>query len=220
MSAGAAMAIEECGQKHFGVEYPPTAFSKRVRWIGPRSRTPHGDAGQWPRGFTATLAQRNCAACHGTGQASVWNEGKPCACVARTIFRVALARYFEIGSGSHVASVRWGASRAGRPAHWSYPGIEFRADFELTALRVLDPLEAAVFWLHLIGGREWRICCARLQLSRGNFFHAVYRAERKMGIALRIRGLFPIDEYMSIHQQERSSGEGAIRRTGAKRAPY
>jgi hypothetical protein len=44
------------------------------------------------------------------------------------------------------------------------------------------------------------MCCSRLGLGRGNFFHAVYRIQEKLGRVFREVqpfSLFPLDEYFS-----------------------
>lgn len=78
------------------------------------------------------------------------------------------------------------------------PACEFRADFILLAKRTLADREMGVFWLHKIHQMEWRECCRRLHLDRGNFFHAVYRLEQQVGKACMETqpfGLFPTSRY-------------------------
>ena len=53
-------------------------------------------------------------------------------------------------------------------------------------------------FFHFLLGGDWRICCRRLNLDRGNFYHAVYRVEQKLGYVFRSvepYALFPLDEY-------------------------
>jgi hypothetical protein len=43
------------------------------------------------------------------------------------------------------------------------------------------------------------LCCRKLNMDRGNFFHAVYRIEQKLGRVFRELEpypLFPIDDYL------------------------
>jgi hypothetical protein len=47
-------------------------------------------------------------------------------------------------------------------------------------------------------GADWKLCCYKLQMDRGNFFHAVYRIEQKLGRVFRELepyALFPVNEY-------------------------
>jgi hypothetical protein len=63
--------------------------------------------------------------------------------------------------------------------------VEWMADFELTARRVLRvrPVEWAVFWHHHLGRVPWPECGRLTGLDRGEFFHAVYRVEMRVGRA-------------------------------------
>jgi len=72
------------------------------------------------------------------------------------------------------------------------------ADFYLVAKRILDESEFRVFRFHFLLSADWKLCCRRLKIDRGTFFHAVYRIEQKLGRSYReIRpySLFPTDEY-------------------------
>ena len=72
------------------------------------------------------------------------------------------------------------------------------ADFCLVSRRVLDDEEHRIFRFHFLLGADWRLCCRRLNMDRGNFFHSVYRIEQKLGRAfaeLRPYALYPLDEY-------------------------
>ena len=57
------------------------------------------------------------------------------------------------------------------------------ADFALVARRHLDQAQYRIFRYHFLLGASWKICCQRLGLERGNFYHAVYRIESKLGKA-------------------------------------
>lgn len=72
------------------------------------------------------------------------------------------------------------------------------ADFIALAKRTLDEEEHKIFRFHYLLGANWRICCERMKLDKGDFFHTVYRIEQKIGRALRETRpypLYPIDEY-------------------------
>jgi hypothetical protein len=59
-------------------------------------------------------------------------------------------------------------------------------------------VEHDIFRFHYLLGAEWKLCCWRLQLDRGTFFHELYKIEQKLGRVFRElepHGLFPLDEY-------------------------
>ena len=89
---------------------------------------------------------------------------------------------------------------AGRDSHKAYGRKveEYLADFCLVSRRTLTGLEYDVFRFHFLLGADWKLCCWRLKLDRGTFFHTVYRIEQKLGCAFRELepySLFPLDEY-------------------------
>jgi hypothetical protein len=64
--------------------------------------------------------------------------------------------------------------------------------------RTLSELEYRIFKFHFLLGADWKLCCRRLRMDRGNFFHAVYRIEQKLGRVFRELepySLFPVDDY-------------------------
>lgn len=72
------------------------------------------------------------------------------------------------------------------------------ADFFLVTRRELNDFEFRLFRFHFLLGADWKLCSRRLGLDRGQFFHAVYRIEQKLGRIFRELqpyALFPIDEY-------------------------
>jgi hypothetical protein len=76
---------------------------------------------------------------------------------------------------------------------------DYAADVYLVSKRILtDPTEWAIFRFHFLQGADWKICCRKLGITRGNFFHAVYRIEERLGrvfCELKPYALFPHDEY-------------------------
>ncbi len=125
------------------------------------------------------MAACACANCGGAG---VGAREKVCECVWRAVFR---ACYEAYGDGG-------------------VPGLrlaEYRADFELIARRVLSERERKVFEARFIAGGECWECCRRLHLSLGEFWHAVYRIEAKLGRAYAETapyGLFPPAHYYGV----------------------
>jgi hypothetical protein len=85
-----------------------------------------------------------------------------------------------------------------RPTSWGRKDEEYIADFCLIARRTLDDFEHRLFRIHFVLGADWKLCTRQLGMDRGNFFHAVYRIEQKLGRVFRELepySLFPLDEY-------------------------
>jgi hypothetical protein len=224
MSAATAMTLEErfAAMRARQLALVPTPTSKsqrslttpRVSTIAdnlppPRlfvvGRPKRAAAFEWTRSETLALALHCCAHCRGTGLTLMRGgvrEG-PCNCVLRAIFRACLNKYHELGEHQgYMSRVSWDVTAGGgRKGSYGLKVEEFRADFELVAKRTLiDELEFRLFRYHFLLGADWRLCCARVGLDRGNFFHACYRIEQKLGRVfreLRPHALFPLDEYFS-----------------------
>jgi hypothetical protein len=92
---------------------------------------------------------------------------------------------------------------------WGRKDEEYIADFCLVSRRTLDDFEYKLFRYHFLLGADWRLCSRRLGIQRGNFFHAVYRIEQKLGRVFRELtpyALYPLDEYFN----------GAVRMSAAR----
>jgi hypothetical protein len=77
---------------------------------------------------------------------------------------------------------------------------EYMADFCLVSRRVLDETQHRIFRYHYLLGADWRLCCRKLNLDRGDFFHEVYRIEAKLGrafVELEPYPLYPLREYFN-----------------------
>jgi hypothetical protein len=97
---------------------------------------------------------------------------------------------------------------------YSWPGLEYRADFELIARQVLAPGDLQVFRLHALADMPWPECTRRLGLSKGNFFHRVYRIERIVGLAAidtRPCPLYPPSRYFRAVRRSIVVPQSAIR---------
>ena len=156
---------------------------------------------QWNRSETLALAKHNCALCHGSGL-RLGRKGAlmPCNCVLRTIFRICYDRYVRcVTQERHLSHISQEPSLGRkRPTTWGRKDEEYIADFCLVSRRVLTELEHRIFRYHFLLGADWKLCSRRLGLSRGNFFHAIYRIEHKLGRVFRELepySLFPLDEY-------------------------
>ena len=81
---------------------------------------------------------------------------------------------------------------------WGMKDEEYMADFCLVSKRALEDSEYRIFRYHFLLGADWKLCCRRLNIDRGSFFHQLYRIEQKLGRVyreLRPHALFPLDEY-------------------------
>lgn len=185
---------------------------------GLRPKDPASDlpAGVWSQSNTIALARQKCVDCLGLGITfPCAQREKPCKCVLRQIFRACHRKFRDCvtcepslsgpgfttlgvkNPGSTRSSAACGAATRRR---YGYPKAEFVADFLAIAKRTLGTgsIGYGVFRLHFERGHEWRVCCRRLGIDRGSFFHEVYRVEEKLGRAFREVApfaLFPIDEY-------------------------
>jgi predicted DNA-binding protein (UPF0251 family) len=112
-----------------------------------------------------------------------------------------------------------GAPRGGRFYGRKYE--EFIADFEAVSRRALDGAEFDLLKLHFFEGLDWKVCCARLGVNKGNFFHTVYAVEERLGRAFRETepyALFPLDEYFSNIGMRRKAKPVAVLPMPAVRA--
>jgi len=155
----------------------------------------------WDRSQTLALAKAACTHCHGYGLRPGRNGREvPCNCVFRAIFRACFARFRECASKDrHLSRVQLELCN-GKDNRITYgrKAEEYIADFCLVSRRALSPLEHDIFRFHYLLGADWKLCCWRLQLDRGTFFHLVYKIEQKLGRVFRElepHGLFPLDEY-------------------------
>ncbi len=162
----------------------------------------------WNRSNTIGLAKTSCTACEGLGL-RLHRRGKqaPCNCVFRAVFRACFNRFRDcVANGAHAGTVSLEFCR-GRDGRRMYgrKREEYMADFCLVSRRVLDEADYRIFRFHFLLGADWRLCCRRLNMDRGLFFHAVYRIEQKLGRAfaeLEPYALYPLDEYFSGLRRE------------------
>jgi len=158
---------------------------------------------EWTRSETLALAMHKCTQCHGSGlRLTRKGAAAPCNCVLRSIFRVCWERFLRCATQEkHLSKVSLephvGRSR---PSTWGRKDEEYIADFCLVSRRALDEFEHRLFRYHFVLGADWKLCTRKLGIDRGNFFHAVYRIEQKLGRVFREiepYPLFPVDEYFN-----------------------
>lgn len=156
---------------------------------------------EWTRSQTLALASHSCAQCRGSGiRLGKKNDVSPCNCVLRAIFRICYDRFTRcVQQERYLSKVTLEPDRGRqRPSTWGRKDEEYIADFSLVSRRVLDDFEHRLFRFHFLLGADWNLCSRRLGIDRGNFCHAVYRIEQKLGRAFREiepYPLFPLDEY-------------------------
>lgn len=148
------------------------------------------------------LSSSSCASCHGTGTTLYGRDHTEvtCACVDRAVFRAVLGAYNFYGSdiGQSVKSVMTRFDGQG-PRNRQVRGpekTEYVASVHLVARRNLSPNEWLIWTRHYINGENW----ARFKMDRGNFFHACYRIEQKLGKLFRELtpyALYPIADYFA-----------------------
>jgi hypothetical protein len=120
--------------------------------------------------------------------------------VLRSIFRACYARFRHCAAKEkHMSriSLEFIPGRE-RSFSWGRKDEEYLADFILVSRRTLSEFENKIFSYHFLLGADWKLCCRRLGIDRGTFFHAVYRIEQALGRVFRELepyGLFPLDQY-------------------------
>lgn len=156
---------------------------------------------EWNRSETLALALPSCTQCLGAGLRP-GRDGAPypCNCVLRGIFRVCYARFRRCATQErHLSRVSLESAQTNaRRYSWSRKDEEFLADFCLVSRRSLTEAEYRLFRYHFLLGADWRLCCRRLNLDRGTFFHAIYRIQQKLGKVFRELEpypLYPLGEY-------------------------
>jgi hypothetical protein len=87
-----------------------------------------------------------------------------------------------------------------RKSVWGMKNEEYMADFILVTRRTLNAYEYSIFKYHFLLGADWKLCCRKLKIDRGVFFHEIYRIQQKLGRTFRElepHALFPLDEYFN-----------------------
>jgi hypothetical protein len=163
---------------------------------------------EWNQSDVLALAMEKCATCEGLGLRPSRNGSRTaCNCVLRSIFRICFDRFkvavmkkecisrpnFERSSSAH-GKVSWGRKEE-----------EYAADFILVIKRTLNDSEYKVFNYHFLLGADWRLCCRKLKMEKGIFFHMLYRIMAKLGktfAQLEPYALYPTQEY--FHGERRT----------------
>jgi len=158
---------------------------------------------EWTRSETLALAQQSCTFCFGLGlRPARAGASSPCNCVFRAIFRVCYEKFRVcVSKEKHVSRVSLEANRnQTRRSVWGLKDEEYIADFCLVSRRTLSLRDHRIFRYHYLLGADWKLCCQKLNMDRGAFFHEIYRIEQKLGRVYRElepHALFPVDEYFN-----------------------
>jgi len=158
---------------------------------------------QWNRSNSIGLSRVACVRCEGAGVRTVWKiKEAPCNCVFRAVFRACFNRYrecVEVGKYSSAVSLEFSQGKDGGRTY-GRKIEEYMADICLVARRTLDEDEHRAFRFYFLLGADSKLCCKRLKVDRGNFFHMVYRVEEKLGRAyaeVRPYALYPVADYFA-----------------------
>jgi hypothetical protein len=122
--------------------------------------------------------------------------------VLRAIFRICFEKFYHISSQEKrmTQATLDGAGPQCRKVVWGRKDEEYVADFLALTKRSLNEEEYRIFRMHYLLGANWRMCCQRLSVDKGQFFHIVYRIEQKVGRVFKETqpyALYPVDEYYS-----------------------
>ena len=157
---------------------------------------------EWNRSETLPLGRQRCVYCHGVGLRQTESGEVACKCVFRAIFRICYRRFREC-AGASQDSTRVSLERAvssDRGGVWGRKEEEYAADFCNLARRSLSESDHKIFRFHFLLGADWKLCCRKLGLERGLFFHAVYRIENTLGRVFHDTQpypLYPLEDYFA-----------------------
>lgn len=155
----------------------------------------------WTRSETLALALPSCTHCRGLGLRNGKEEStQPCNCALRAIFRACFNLFREINTQqARPSQIQLEISSAGSgQGSYGRKDEEYSADFCLVSRRALSEADHRIFKFHFLLGADWRACCAKLGIERGQFFHDVYRIQQQLGRRFRELqpyGLFPTGAY-------------------------
>ena len=138
-------------------------------------------------GLGLALGSQRCTTCFGKGRLVDFDL---CDCVYRKIARAVLA-------AAHRSPADPMAWARGRSYQFSAPRAEYRADVKFAMRRTLIERDATALRCRRIDERDCNEGVRVLSISKGNYFHSLYRAEVRFGReALRV-GLYPPPRYLT-----------------------
>ena len=156
---------------------------------------------EWNQSDVLALAMEKCTTCNGFGMKPA-RSGKSaaCNCVYRSIFRICYDR-FKVSESRKERISRPNLEHTASPhgkMSWGRKDEEFVADFLLVAKRTLTEAEHKIFRYRFLLGADWRLCCRKLKMEKGLYFHALYRVTAKLGrtfAELEPYALYPVATY-------------------------
>ena len=161
---------------------------------------------EWTRLQTVQLASNSCQSCYGLGLKNArFDSTNPCNCVLREAFRRCLSRYKRATEAEYGKYTRYNLIRSGELDrcffNWGYKELEYCADF-LNLVRRAGLFEKAMVKMYHLDGSDWRACCIKFRMDKGQFFHSVYRVEQKIGrLAAELRPYPLIDLSFVINER-------------------
>lgn len=162
---------------------------------------------EWNQSDVLALAMEQCTSCKGYGLRPSRNESKAvCNCVLRSIFRACFERFKTSMARKDSISrpnLQHTASPHGKRS-WGRKDEEYVADFLLVTKRTLTEAEYKIFNYHFLLGADWKLCCRKLKMEKGIFFHLLYRMIAKLGRTyadLQPYGLYPLQDYFYGEQR-------------------
>jgi hypothetical protein len=157
---------------------------------------------EWGHSEVIALAKEGCTQCRGLGlRNNKQGQESPCHCVFRAIFRACYRKFRTLAQQEkHISRVRLEKLIDGKDSKqsWAMKDQEYMADFMIVTRRSLSADEYRLFSFHYLLGADWKLCCKRLNMERGDFFHELYRLQQRLGRVYRELepyALFPLDEY-------------------------
>ena len=87
---------------------------------------------------------------------------------------------------------------------------------------MLDESEHRLFRYHFLLGADWKLCCRRLGLDRGLFFHLIYRIQAKLGRAFAETlpyPIYPVQDYFNGTQMREPDAVPLRQRAEKQRTP-
>ena len=149
-----------------------------------------------------TLAGEDCSRCFGYGQLRVaFGVYKLCQCVLRQAFRRCLHKYLECD----ILRPRLKVHVVFDVVSCSFPSVEYRGDFWNVCHKACMSVEQRILLReHLLNHSPYTDVIPLIgkaigdpDFSRGEFFHAVYKTEARMGRAMLDAGLYPFQNYFA-----------------------
>ena len=136
------------------------------------------------------LAQIGCKGCGGCGETPGTNQA--CSCVLRAIGAVCLERYRRTGPSARSCGH---VTRSG--ILYSFPNCDFRVDVGMAARRALTGRDLVTFRRYWEYAQPYKVILAETGASHGDFWHAVYRIETRIGRECLLGALYPTLAYFA-----------------------